>query len=71
MDMSTRPKIAETSIDPSVVLREATIGRCCEVLQRTQIALDLLPFGIPTASLKPALQFLRKRSMNRNFRPGG
>ena len=32
-----RPKIAETLIDPSVELREATLGRCCEVLQRTHI----------------------------------
>ncbi len=31
------PKIAQTRIDPSVSLREATIGRCCEVLERTQL----------------------------------
>jgi phosphonate metabolism protein (transferase hexapeptide repeat family) len=28
-----RPKIAETVIDPSVRLREANIGRCCEILR--------------------------------------
>ena len=32
-----RPKIAETSIDPSATLREATVGRCCEILQRTHV----------------------------------
>ena len=32
-----RPKIAETIIDPSVDLREAVIGRHCEVLERTSI----------------------------------
>jgi phosphonate metabolism protein (transferase hexapeptide repeat family) len=32
-----RPKIAETVIDPSVVLRKATIGRHCELLERTNI----------------------------------
>jgi phosphonate metabolism protein (transferase hexapeptide repeat family) len=32
-----RPKIAETIIDPSVSLREAVIGRNCEVLERTSI----------------------------------
>ncbi len=30
-----RPKIAETVIHPTVRLREAVIGRCCEVLDRT------------------------------------
>ncbi len=29
----SRPKIAETVIDPSVRLREAEIGRCCEILR--------------------------------------
>jgi len=33
----TRPKIAETVIDPTVKLREARIGRCCEVLGDTAI----------------------------------
>jgi phosphonate metabolism protein (transferase hexapeptide repeat family) len=28
----TRPKLAETVIDPTVRLRDANIGRCCEVL---------------------------------------
>lgn len=32
-----QPKIADTLIDPSVALRDAAIGRCCEILQRTQI----------------------------------
>jgi len=32
-----RPKIAETVIAPTVKLREAHIGRCCEVLDRTRI----------------------------------
>src|ERR1700739_4686809 len=32
-----RPKIAETIIDPSVDLREAVIGRHCEVLERSSI----------------------------------
>jgi len=32
-----RPKIAETFIDPSATLREATVGRCCEILQRTHV----------------------------------
>jgi phosphonate metabolism protein (transferase hexapeptide repeat family) len=31
------PKIAETVIDPSVTQRDATIGRSCEILQRTSI----------------------------------
>ena len=36
MDQPTQPpKIAETVIHPSVKLREAVIGRCCEVLDRT------------------------------------
>jgi phosphonate metabolism protein (transferase hexapeptide repeat family) len=32
-----RPKIAETVIDPSVTLRDATIGLHCEILQRTNV----------------------------------
>ena len=28
----TRPKIAETVIDPTVSLRDATVGTCCEIL---------------------------------------
>jgi phosphonate metabolism protein (transferase hexapeptide repeat family) len=32
-----RPKLAETVIAPTVKLREATIGRCCEVLGDTAI----------------------------------
>jgi phosphonate metabolism protein (transferase hexapeptide repeat family) len=32
-----RPKIAETIIDPSVALREAVIGRHCEVLERSSV----------------------------------
>jgi phosphonate metabolism protein (transferase hexapeptide repeat family) len=32
-----KPKIAETVIDPTVGLREAVIGTCCEVLERTRI----------------------------------
>jgi phosphonate metabolism protein (transferase hexapeptide repeat family) len=31
------PKIAETVIDPSVTLRDATIGLHCEILQRTNV----------------------------------
>jgi phosphonate metabolism protein (transferase hexapeptide repeat family) len=31
------PKIAETWIDPDVSLRDATIGRCCEILHGTKI----------------------------------
>jgi len=39
MDAKKRqgPKLAETAIEPSAVLREATIGRCCEILQRSQV----------------------------------
>lgn len=33
----TRPKLAETLIDPGVSLREATIGRCCEILRGTAV----------------------------------
>ena len=33
----SRPKLAETVIDPTVKLRETTIGRCCEVLGDTAI----------------------------------
>ena len=33
----TRPKLAETFIDPTVKLRDAKIGRCCEVLADTVI----------------------------------
>jgi phosphonate metabolism protein (transferase hexapeptide repeat family) len=32
-----RPKLAETVIEPTVKLREVTIGRCCEVLGDTAI----------------------------------
>jgi hypothetical protein len=32
-----RPKLAETVIEPTVKLRQATIGRCCEVLGDTAI----------------------------------
>ncbi|MFZ6763135.1 DapH/DapD/GlmU-related protein [Pseudoroseomonas sp. WGS1072] len=32
-----RPKLARTVIDPSVRLREAGIGRCCEILRDSQI----------------------------------
>jgi len=32
-----RPRIAETVIHPSVKLREARIGRCCEVLERSAL----------------------------------
>lgn len=32
-----RPKIAETVIAPTANLRETTIGRCCEVLDRTRM----------------------------------
>lgn len=32
-----RPKIAETIIDPSATLRDATVGHCCEILQRTHV----------------------------------
>jgi phosphonate metabolism protein (transferase hexapeptide repeat family) len=32
-----RPKLAETVIEPTVKLRDATIGRCCEVLGDTAI----------------------------------
>jgi phosphonate metabolism protein (transferase hexapeptide repeat family) len=39
MDQPTpkRPKLAETVIEPSVKLREVTVGRCCEVLGDTAI----------------------------------
>ncbi len=32
-----RPKLAETFIHPSVRLRQTTIGRCCEVLERSAL----------------------------------
>lgn len=32
-----RPKLAETVIEPTVKLRQATIGRCCEVLGDSEI----------------------------------
>jgi phosphonate metabolism protein (transferase hexapeptide repeat family) len=32
-----RPKLAETVIEPTVKLREVTIGRCCEILGDTEI----------------------------------
>ncbi|OKL43957.1 DapH/DapD/GlmU-related protein [Pseudovibrio exalbescens] len=35
--MTTQPKIAETRIDPSVTLRETSVGRRCEILQRTAL----------------------------------
>lgn len=38
-----RPKIAETVIDPSVRLREASIGRCCEILRDS--AVEYTEFG--------------------------
>ncbi len=31
------PKIADTRIDPDVSLRDATVGRCCEILRGTAI----------------------------------
>lgn len=34
---AARPKIAETVLHPSVRLREAIIGRCCEVLERSSM----------------------------------
>ena len=37
-----RPKIAETVIAATVKLREAAIGRCCEVLDRTRIQYSTL-----------------------------
>jgi phosphonate metabolism protein (transferase hexapeptide repeat family) len=37
MDASPRPKLAETFVHESVRLREAQIGRRCEVLQNTRI----------------------------------
>ncbi|WOH84989.1 DapH/DapD/GlmU-related protein [Bradyrhizobium sp. BEA-2-5] len=33
----TRPKIAETVIEPTVKLREVKVGRCCEILGDTAI----------------------------------
>jgi len=32
-----RAKLAETIIDPTAALREAAVGRCCEILQRTHV----------------------------------
>ncbi|HTO60324.1 MAG TPA: DapH/DapD/GlmU-related protein [Bradyrhizobium sp.] len=37
MDALRRPKIAETVIDPTVRLREAEIGRRCEILANTRV----------------------------------
>src|SRR5580704_17601869 len=37
MDASRRPKIAETIIDPTARLREAEIGRRCEILANTRV----------------------------------
>jgi phosphonate metabolism protein (transferase hexapeptide repeat family) len=37
MDASHRPKIAETVMDPTVRLREAQIGRRCEILANTRV----------------------------------
>lgn len=37
-DHSKPPKIATTVIDPTASLRDAAIGNCCEVLERTRIA---------------------------------
>jgi phosphonate metabolism protein (transferase hexapeptide repeat family) len=37
MDAPHRPKIAETVIDPTVRLREAEIGRRCEILADTRV----------------------------------
>lgn len=43
MDQTTpRPKIAETVIAPSAKLREAEIGRCCEILDRTRVSYSSL-----------------------------
>lgn len=43
MDQTARrPKIAETVIAPGVTLREASIGRCCEVLDRTRIEYSVI-----------------------------
>jgi len=39
---SQRPKLAETVIDPTVKLREATIGRCCEILGDTAVEYSAL-----------------------------
>jgi phosphonate metabolism protein (transferase hexapeptide repeat family) len=33
----SRPKIAETIIEPTVKLRETTVGRCCEILGDTAV----------------------------------
>ena len=37
MDAPRRPKIAETIIDPTVRLREAEIGRRCEILANARV----------------------------------
>lgn len=37
MDASRRPKIAETIIDPTARLREAAIGRRCEILANSRV----------------------------------
>jgi acetyltransferase-like isoleucine patch superfamily enzyme len=37
MDVAHKPKIAETVIDPTVRLREADIGRRCEILAHTRV----------------------------------
>jgi phosphonate metabolism protein (transferase hexapeptide repeat family) len=37
MDASRRPKIAETIIDPTARLRDAAIGRRCEILANTRV----------------------------------
>lgn len=35
--LPTRPKIAETVIDPQVRLRDVQVGRCCEILGKTYV----------------------------------
>ncbi len=43
MDQTTkRPKIAETIVHPTAALRDARIGRCCEVLERTSVSYSTL-----------------------------
>ena len=42
MDAAHRPKIAETMIDPTVRLREADIGRRCEILANTRVEYSAL-----------------------------
>ena len=42
MDASRKPKIAETIIDPTARLREAEIGRRCEILANTRVEYSAL-----------------------------